>query len=95
MSGTPSLVTGDGDGTVNSRSLRSCEKWAGTKNQNDKKIFSIELPRADHMGILSDKRSIEYVLKLLVGSSEYDIDESNKYDYGHYGKHVSEIIDGK
>lgn len=28
LDGTPTLVTGDGDGTVNLRSLNACEKWA-------------------------------------------------------------------
>lgn len=77
------MVTGDGDGTVNARSLKSCEKWAGTKAQNKREIHSIELPMADHMGVLSDKRVIEYVLKVLVGDSYYDPEESEKHDYRH------------
>lgn len=78
---TPTLVTGDGDGTVNARSLKSCERWAGTKLQRAKPIHSIELPGADHMGILSDKRVVQYVLETLTSSKHYDIEESNKYDY--------------
>lgn len=80
LTGTPSFVTGDGDGTVNARSLRSCEKWAGTKAQNGKRIHSMEMPRADHMGILSDKRVVEYVLKVLVGDVKYDPEASEIYD---------------
>lgn len=63
---TPTLVTGDGDGTVNARSLKSCEKWSGTKAQRENTIHSIELPGADHMGILSDKRVLKYVLDVLI-----------------------------
>lgn len=66
---TPTLVTGDGDGTVNARSLKSCEQWSGTKAQREKTINSIELPGADHMGILSDKRVLKYVLDLLVNNN--------------------------
>lgn len=81
FSKTPTLVTGDGDGTVNSRSLKSCEQWVNTKAQREKPIHSVELPGAEHMGILSDKRTIQYVLKLLTDSAHYDIEESEKYDY--------------
>lgn len=81
LTGTPTFVTGDGDGTVNARSLRSCEKWAGTKAQNNKPIHSIEIPRADHMGILSDKRVVEYVVKILIGGdAKYDPEISEQFD---------------
>lgn len=75
---TPTLVTGDGDGTVNIRSLRSCETWAG--KQGEKTVHSIEVPNADHMGILSDKRVIQYVLNLLTDSSHYDKRRSEQFD---------------
>lgn len=65
-------MTGDGDGTVNARSLKACEQWGGTKAQGPKTIHSVELPGADHMGILSDKRVLQYVLQLLVADSKYD-----------------------
>lgn len=81
MKTTPTLVTGDGDGTVNARSLKSCEMWSGTKAQREKTIHSIELPGVDHMGILSDKRVIEYVLDLLVQNKTYNAEESEHYDY--------------
>lgn len=81
LSTTPTLVTGDGDGTVNARSLKSCEQWVNTKAQREKSIHSVELPGADHMGILSDKRVIQYVLKILTDSVHYNAEESEKYDY--------------
>lgn len=77
---TPSLITGDGDGTVNIRSLKSCEQWAGTKAQNAKKINSVEYAGADHLGILADKRVIKYILELLTDDSTYDAEESEIYD---------------
>lgn len=83
MKTTPTLVSGDGDGTVNARSLKACEQWSGTKAQGAKTIHSIELPRADHMGILSDKRVVEYVLELLVKNATYDAMESERHDYRH------------
>lgn len=81
MKKTPTLVTGDGDGTVNAKSLKSCEMWTGTKAQREKTIHSIELPGVDHMGILSDKRVVEYVLELLVNNRTYDVEECERYDY--------------
>lgn len=36
------------------------------------------------MGILSDKRVVSYVLQVLVGSGDYDEDESEEYDYRTY-----------
>lgn len=78
---TPTLVTGDGDGTVNARSLRSCERWSGTKAQREKTIHSVELPNVDHMGILSDKRVIQYILELLVNNKTFDAKENELHDY--------------
>lgn len=88
FSTTPVLVTGDGDGTVNKRSLASCERWAGTKAQGAKTIHSIEVPNADHMGILSDKRVVKYVQNILFGPDHNDVHESNYNDYlnGIYSK---------
>lgn len=73
-------MKGDGDGTVNARSLKSCEMWSGTKAQREKTVHSIELPGADHMGILSDKRVLKYVLSILVPNTHYDAEESEQYD---------------
>lgn len=84
LSGSPTLVSGDGDGTVNARSLKACEKWAGNPKQHDKKIYSIEIPGADHMGILSDKRVVDYVLQVLTGTTDYDADKTEEYDYHNY-----------
>lgn len=36
------------------------------------------------MGILSDKRVVQYVLQVLTGSTDYDVDESEEYDYHSY-----------
>lgn len=67
LDGSPTLINGDGDGTVNARSLKSCTKWQNTKKQLGKNIATLELPGVDHMNILSDNRIIKYVLDVLVG----------------------------
>lgn len=58
---------GDGDGTVNARSLGACKLWDGTKAQAKKDIRVLELAGADHLGILSDSRGMDYIGKLLSG----------------------------
>lgn len=80
----PTLVTGDGDGTVNKRSLESCRLWSNMKEQRGKNIIVTELPGADHMGILSDSRVVNYVVKLLTGEGiDQDIYELSDNQIEH------------
>lgn len=67
LDGLPTLINGDGDGTVNARSLQACTRWIGMKEQLNKNISTLQLPGVDHMGILSDNRVIQYILGLLIG----------------------------
>lgn len=67
LSGTPTLINGDGDGTVNARSLQACTQWIGMKAQMGKNISTLQLPGVDHMGILSDNRIVQYILDVLIG----------------------------
>lgn len=67
VDGAPTLMNGDGDGTVNLRSLEACTHWIGMKEQFGKNISTLKLPGVDHMGILSDNRIVQYVLGVLVG----------------------------
>lgn len=63
LSGTPDLIYGDGDGTVNARSLKGCTYWRGLQKQA---ITTLELPKAEHFAILSDPRIVSYILDVLV-----------------------------
>uniref|UniRef100_A0A2M4AB17 Putative phosphatidylcholine-sterol acyltransferase n=1 Tax=Anopheles triannulatus TaxID=58253 RepID=A0A2M4AB17_9DIPT len=63
FSGTPVLVMGDGDGTVNSRSLEACKHWTMQQKQP---IYTKEFPGADHMSILADLKVIEAVMQALL-----------------------------
>lgn len=63
LSGTPDLIYGDGDGTVNSRSLRACAYWRGIQKQP---ITTVEIPNAEHFQILSNAQVVEYILDILV-----------------------------
>lgn len=58
----PKLVYGDGDGTVNKRSLEGCIYWSSLQKQ---KVFHQVFPKADHMTILRDERVMDYISQLM------------------------------
>ncbi|KAI6230075.1 hypothetical protein M3Y99_01098000 [Aphelenchoides fujianensis] len=59
----PVITYGDGDGTVNRRSLELCKEWRG---KNNGRLVTIhELSNADHIGILGDLRTIQLVKDIL------------------------------
>lgn len=55
----PIIVEGNGDGTVNTRSLMGCRYW---RNATKRSIYVREFPGIDHMGILDHSEVIDYVL---------------------------------
>ncbi|KAI6216616.1 hypothetical protein M3Y95_01268200 [Aphelenchoides besseyi] len=59
----PVITYGDGDGTVNRRSLEVCKKWKG--NNGGKLVTVHELESADHLGILADIRTIQLIKDIL------------------------------
>jgi lysophospholipase III len=63
LSGTPELIYGDGDGTVNSRSLKGCTYWRGLQKQS---ITTLDIPKAEHFEILSNPQIVSYILDVLV-----------------------------
>lgn len=58
----PKLQYGNGDGTVNSRSLQGCVHWTSMQKQ---KVFHQVFPNADHMKILRDERVMDYIAQLM------------------------------
>lgn len=58
----PKIQYGNGDGTVNSRSLEGCNYWASMQKQ---KVFHQVFPNADHMTILKDERVMDYIAQLM------------------------------
>lgn len=58
----PKLVLGEGDGTVNSRSLTGCLHWQDKQKQ---KIYHQEFPGVDHMQILRNDGVLSYISNLL------------------------------
>jgi len=58
----PKLVYGDGDGTVNLRSLQSCNHWKPFQKPG---ITSMEFPNSEHIKILADERVIKEIQDIL------------------------------
>lgn len=58
----PSVIYGDGDGTVNLRSLYGYRRWIGKQK---KPIYFKEFKGVDHLGILKSKGVIQYIMNLL------------------------------
>uniref|UniRef100_A0AC35FUL1 Uncharacterized protein n=1 Tax=Panagrolaimus sp. PS1159 TaxID=55785 RepID=A0AC35FUL1_9BILA len=61
----PAITFGDGDGTVNIRSLKVCETWKN--NNNGFNVSSSQLDGADHMSILRDPRTVNLLREILYG----------------------------
>ncbi|XP_030024885.2 phospholipase A2 group XV [Manduca sexta] len=61
LDGYPTLATGDGDGTVNLRSLSACERWRKRRLRGPHALKSLPLPGAEHLKILHDPRVIDYI----------------------------------
>lgn len=58
----PAVTYGDGDGTVNLRSLLGYQKWIG---QTKYGIYYQEVPGAEHVATLKHPTVIEYIVQLL------------------------------
>ncbi len=71
----PTLLKGDGDGTVNIRSLLACTEW---ENKQPGKQFQHRVfPKLDHLELLRDDSVAEYV-KNIVGSLNDEIKDVPK-----------------
>lgn len=64
LTGNPKLLTGDGDGTVNLRSLRGCEQWRSEQKQP---VNTLEVPGGEHIKILAVPTAIQYIKNVLIG----------------------------
>ncbi|XP_037976740.2 phospholipase A2 group XV isoform X1 [Plutella xylostella] len=69
LDGYPTLVKGDGDGTVNLRSLSACLHWKKRRNRTTlnkgKVIKALPLSKAEHLQILHDQRVIDYITTVM------------------------------
>lgn len=58
----PTILYGNGDGTVNLRSLEGCLSWQG---QQAKEVHSKKFESVDHMAIVSNSSVIDYLKSVL------------------------------
>ncbi|KAL6443138.1 hypothetical protein ACFW04_002827 [Cataglyphis niger] len=64
IDGYPQLIFGDGDGTVNIRSLEACKYWQNKKLQKQK-IYNQGFPKVDHTDILKNPDILAYIATVL------------------------------
>lgn len=64
-------MLGDGDGTVNKRSLVGCRHWKNSAAQAGRPIYEQEFPGVEHYNMLSNSAPINYIVELLTGMSDY------------------------
>lgn len=58
----PTVLNGDGDGTVNLHSTKQCGRWASRQKQP---VFMLELPQNEHVGMLQNYTTVTYIKKVL------------------------------
>lgn len=59
------INNGNGDGEVNYRSLIGCEYWKNDADHGQHKIYQQEFPGVDHINILDNPHTMNYILKNL------------------------------
>ncbi|OXU27331.1 hypothetical protein TSAR_007291 [Trichomalopsis sarcophagae] len=62
IDGYPQQIPGDGDGTVNLRSLEGCTYWT---NKQKQKIYHQPFPGVNHMQILNNGSVLDYIRNVL------------------------------
>jgi len=62
IEGYPQLIYGDGDGTVNIKSLDACIHWQKSQKQ---KIYSQSFSGVDHTNILRNHDILTYIKTVL------------------------------
>jgi lysophospholipase III len=58
----PSILTDDGDGTVNRRSLDGCGRWA---KEQPEPVISKTFPGAGHRQMTRDQAVLAYIMEIL------------------------------
>merc|ERR1712004_595106 len=77
----PTMIKGDGDGTVNLQSLVGCTRWA---TQQREAVHHKEMPGVDHMGILRQLRPAKEIAAIIENLNDQlyeDVKYLNVEDY--------------
>lgn len=62
--GSPLVSFGDGDGTVNTRSLEFCQYWKGRQKQD---VTYMKFNNVEHMQTVSNKDVVMQVIQIITG----------------------------
>ncbi|XP_058011247.1 phosphatidylcholine-sterol acyltransferase isoform X2 [Ahaetulla prasina] len=61
------IIYGDGDEMISWRSIEMCKEW---RNQQHEKVHVLELPGAEHLNMVFDNRTLQYISEILSGNLE-------------------------
>jgi len=87
-SSDPDYVYGDGDGTVNIRSLKGCLTWRKKQKQP---VFYKQFEKLDHLGMLRERDLIEYLTNIITeinGTIKRKTEEKMRNIEMEYGEDV-------
>jgi lysophospholipase-3 len=59
----PKITFGDGDGTVNTRSLQGCLRWVDQQSQG---VHYLNVTGVDHMSVMSDPTVVSYIKSIAI-----------------------------
>ncbi|XP_066493711.1 phosphatidylcholine-sterol acyltransferase [Tiliqua scincoides] len=59
------IVYGDGDDTVNRRSMEECKRWQG---QQKEAVHVLEIPGVEHLNMVFDNTTLDYINQILLGT---------------------------
>jgi len=76
----PTEVWGDGDGTVNTRSLEACTKWR--KEQEDR-VYHHVLKGASHLGMLREPKHVSFITNIVDNIND-DLNNFNTIPDQHF-----------
>uniref|UniRef100_A0A915K4A3 Group XV phospholipase A2 n=1 Tax=Romanomermis culicivorax TaxID=13658 RepID=A0A915K4A3_ROMCU len=62
----PDEVMGDGDGTVNVRSIEACQRW---RQEQSQPVYIKEIEKWEHLEILQNREVIDYVKRVVLRKS--------------------------
>ena len=72
----PSVSYGDGDGTVNLRSLHGCRRWLGSQSTP---VVHKVFPKAEHLAILNNDDVKAYIASVV--TDKQSLNEVLKFTY--------------
>jgi len=60
----PKITYGDGDSTVNTKSLEGCLRWTDESKKQGKKLVHMNITGVDHMSVMTDARILRHLYNI-------------------------------